>query len=427
MSTMLMRRIVAALVALGAGAAQAEAAEQAETLAIIHAEAWTLTASTPVTDATIVVSDGRIVSISSGAAAPAGARVLDAQGKRVTPGLMHAATQLGLLEVRAAAETKDTSVTTGPLGAAFDIQYAINPNSALIQLARADGLTRAVSYPDGTTVVPFSGAGVLLHLIENDSVLDRSGVGVFAVIGGNSSKSAGGSRAAQWKSLRIALDAAKTALAKPPDTATRTPEFEALEPVLAGRIPLAISTDRESDIRQAIKLAAEYSLRVVIIGGAQAWMAAEDLAAAKIAVIVDPQANLPRSFDAVGSRLDNAALLHEAGVTVATVALSGIHQSYNAGLSLREGAGLAVANGLPYIEALRSITTVPAQIWGIADRHGTIAPGLDCDLVIWDGDPLEPSSLPTAVLIQGREVSLSTRQTKLRDRYLPLVERSKQP
>jgi imidazolonepropionase-like amidohydrolase len=143
------------------------------------------------------------------------------------------------------------------------------------------------------------------------------------------------------------------------------------------------------------------------------------LAAAKIPVIVDPQDNLPANFDQLGARLDNAALLHEAGVTVATAVLSGIHQSYNAGESLREGAGLAVANGLPYIDALRSITVVPAEIWGIAGRCGTIAPGKDGDLVLWDGDPLEPSSAAVIVLVAGKEVSLVTRQKELRDRYLP--------
>ena len=158
---------------------------------------------------------------------------------------------------------------------------------------------------------------------------------------------------------------------------------------------------------------------MVIIGGAEAWRVASALAQAKIPVFVDPQANLPGSFDTIGSRLDNAALLHAAGVTVTLNVISGIYQSYNAGLSIREGAGLAVANGLPYIEGLRALTTVPAQIWGIADRYGTLAPGKNADLVIWDGDPLEPATLTQMVMIQGTEVSLVTRQTELRDRYLP--------
>src|SRR5882757_2119870 len=239
-------------------------------------------------------------------------------------------------------------------------------------------------------------------------------------MGGRSSSDAGGSRAAEWKLLGVALDAAKVGLAAPPSPTTRTPDFLALEPVLAGKIPLAISVNRESDIRQAIKLGTDYSLKIVIIGGAEGWRAADALATAKIPVILDAEANLPAGFDELGARLDNAALLHRAGVTVAVVVVAnGIHQSYNAGLSMREGAGLAVANGLPYIVGLKSITLAPAQIWGMADRCGTIASGSDADVVIWDGDPLEPSTLPVTVLIAGKEMSLVTHQTELRDRYLP--------
>lgn len=396
------------------------ASARAETVAIVHAKAWTLTDDAALGDATIVITNGKIASVTAGAAAPEGARVIDARGKVVTPGLMHPATQLGLIEVSSAAETKDGGVSAGPLGAAFDVQYAINPNSSLIPLARSDGLTRAISYPTSTGVAPFAGKGVSLRLVESGDWLDRAGIGVFAVIGDRSSGSAGGSRAAQWQLLRIALDNAKAALAKPPDPATRTPEFVALEPVLAGKVPLALSTNRKSDLLQAIRLGKDYSVRIVVIGGAEAWMVAKELAAVRIPVILDPQANLPASFDLLGSRLDNAALLRKAGVDIAFYVVgNGIHQSYNAGLSIREGAGLAVANGLPYIEGLRAITTAPASIWGVAEHYGTLTAGKDGDVVIWDGDPLEPSALALHVFVQGKEVSLSTHQTGLRDRYMP--------
>ncbi|WP_293857791.1 amidohydrolase family protein [Sphingomonas sp. SCN 67-18] len=147
---------------------------------------------------------------------------------------------------------------------------------------------------------------------------------------------------------------------------------------------------------------------------------APELAAAAIPVVIDPESNLPYSFDELGARLDNPALLRKAGVTIAfSVAGGGLHLSYNAGLALREGAGIAVANGLPYAEALKAITLNPAAIWGIGDRFGTLTAGADADIVIWDGDPLEPSSAPAVLLVQGREVSLTTRQTELRDRYVP--------
>jgi len=411
-------------------------AVRAETVAIVHAKAWTLTAATPVENATVVVGEGKIVSVAADGPAPAGARVVDAKGQVLTPGLVHPATHLGLLEVSAATDTVDTGTKAASLGADFDVQYGINTNSALVQLARADGVTRAVSYPVRSGVPPFAGMGALLRLGDGGDVVEHGGVGVFVSIG-NHRGEGDGSRTAQWELLRHALDRAKAEHGKAdsmsPSTtrstigsssanassAKRDPEVLALEAVLNGTVPLAISTNRESDIRQAIKLAADYSLRVVIIGGTDAWRVKRSLAAAKVPVVVDPQDNLPANFDQLGARLDNAALLHEAGVTVATAVLSGIHQSYNAGESLREGAGLAVANGLPYIDALRSITVVPAEIWGIAGRCGTIAPGKDGDLVLWDGDPLEPSSAAVAVWVAGREVSLETRQKELRDRYLP--------
>ena len=397
---------------------------RAETIAIVHAKAWTLTDATPVENATVVVSDGKIASVAAGGAAPAGARVIDAKGRPLTPGLVHPATHLGLLEVSAATDTVDADTKAASLGADFDVQYAINPNSALVQLARADGVTRAISYPVRSGIPPFAGMGALLRFRDSGDVVESGGAGVFVSIGNHRGKG-DGSRAAQWELLRHALDAAKTAASpstgssSTSDSSKRDPEVLALQPVLNGKVPLAISTNRESDIRQAIKLATDYSVHVVIIGGTDAWMIKHALAAAKIPVIVDPQDNLPANFDQLGARLDNAALLHEAGVTVATAVLSGIHQSYNAGESLREGAGLAVANGLPYIDALRSITVVPAEIWGIAGRCGTIAPGKDGDLVLWDGDPLEPSSAAVTVLVAGKEVSLVTRQKELRDRYLP--------
>ena len=397
---------------------------RAETIAIVHAKAWTLTAATSVENATVVVSDGKIASVAADGAAPAGARVIDAKGRPLTPGLVHPATHLGLLEVSAATDTVDTGTKAASLGADFDVQYAINPNSALVQLARADGVTRAVSYPVRSGIPPFAGMGALLRFRDSGDVVESGGAGVFVSIGNHRGEE-DGSRAAQWELLRHALDAAKTAASPAAGSSStntpskRDPEVLALEPVLNGKVPLAISTNRESDIRQAIKLAADYSLHVVIIGGTDAWMIRHALAAAKIPVIVDPQDNLPANFDQLGARLDNAALLHAAGVTVATAVLSGIHQSYNAGESLREGAGLAVANGLPYIDALRSITVVPAEIWGIAGRCGTIAPGKDGDLVLWDGDPLEPSSAAVTVWVAGKEVSLVTRQKELRDRYLP--------
>ena len=203
-------------------------------------------------------------------------------------------------------------------------------------------------------------------------------------------------------------------------------------PLLERRIPLAVVANREADIRQAISVGQTYGVAIVIVGGAEAWRVVQLLAANHVPVILDPLDELPVSFDVLGARRDNAALLARAGVLISfMVSGQGIYLSYNAGPALREGAGIAVANGLPYSQAIRAITQSAGRIWGdpavagkpgIAGKPviaGTLVPGAAANLVIWDADPLEPSSAPAAVMFDGRESSLQTRQTLLRDRYRP--------
>lgn len=417
-----MMRLIFALGALAAAVAPGGA----ETFAIVNARAVTLTPAGTIEGATVVVRDGRIAAVGAGVPAPPGARVLDARGRYVTPGLMNAFTRLGLVEVGSVAEVTDHAATSGPVGAAFDVQYGLNPNSTLLPLARADGLTRALVAPSASPVVPFAGIGAVIRLRPGPDVLDRAGAAEFAAVGGATAAAAGGSRAVQWVLLRNALREAGRARDKPL-AAAATPgrdlllgrlDAEALAPVLGGRMPLAILAERESDIRQAARMADDFGIGVVIVGGAEAWRAADLLAARKVPVVLDPLADMPMSFDQMGARLENAALLHRAGVRIAFYA-PGIHMSHNAGLAIRESAGVAVAHGLPWAAALAALTVNPARIWGVAERYGTLEPGRDADVVVWSGDPLEVTSAPDVVLIAGEEVSLETRQTALRDRYHP--------
>ena len=197
-------------------------------------------------------------------------------------------------------------------------------------------------------------------------------------------------------------------------------------PVLERRMPLAVVANREADIRQAISAGQTYGISIVIVGGAEAWRVADLLAANHVPVILDPLDELPVSFDALGARRDNAASLARAGVLISfMVSGQGIYLSYNVGPALREGAGIAVANGLPYAQAIRAITQSAGRIWGdpaAAGKPGiagALVSGAAADLVIWDADPLEPSSAPAVVMFGGREISLQTRQTLLRDRYRP--------
>jgi imidazolonepropionase-like amidohydrolase len=187
-------------------------------------------------------------------------------------------------------------------------------------------------------------------------------------------------------------------------------------------MPLALVADRESDLRQAIALHDDTRLPVIVYGGAEAWRVAKELATRRIPVVIDPTLNLPLSFDTMGARLDNAALLQAAGVPVAFWG-SAFHRTYNAGNGLRLSAGLAVANGLPWIEGLRAITTTPAAMFGLSDRYGRVRPGYDADLVVWDGDPLEPSTGVLHVWVRGREVDLEhARHRELARRYAPATQ-----
>jgi imidazolonepropionase-like amidohydrolase len=189
-------------------------------------------------------------------------------------------------------------------------------------------------------------------------------------------------------------------------------DLEALIPVLEGRLLLVVRADSEVDIRALLALAAERRLRIAISGGAEAWQLAKELAAAKVPVIVDPTANLPGDLAAIDARDDAPALLAKGGVTVV---ISTIGEATNTRM-LRQLAGVAVANGMSWEQALAAITRAPAQMYGLADR-GTLERGRAADVVVWSGDPLELATRAETVIIGGVVQSLSTHQTRLRDRY----------
>ena len=394
---------------------------QSESMTIIHARAILVPGQEPVEDASILVVNGKVEASGKNIAIPSGTRTIDAHGKLVTPGLMNSASQLGLVET-GTEDTSDQAVTAGSFAEAFDIEYAINPNSTLLPVARADGLTRAAIVPTGSAGVPFNGLGAVLRLSEGPAILDVSKAAVVAEVGGMSVPKAGGSRAAQWMLIRAALDAASDPHALPaqsnPPVLLTAQNIAALVPVIQRKIPLVLIAYRESDIRQAIALADEYKIRIVLVGAEEGWRVASLLASHRIPVVLDPYASTPATYDQLGARLDNAAILDRAGVAISFKAAF-VHVSYNAGIAIREGAGVAVANGLPYADAIKALTTNPAMAWGIADHYGTLEPGKDADIVVWDDDPLEPRSAPLLVMVKGKEVSLETRQTQLEKRYSP--------
>lgn len=409
----------------------ASAPLQAETIAITGGQVHTLGEAGELEDATVLIRDGEIVEVGEEVSIPEGARVIEAEGNPVTPGLMDAHGQIGVVEVGAVSHSSDAAIADREFTAGFDITDAINPNSQLIPVNRIEGLTRAVVAPthSGDSHL-IAGQGAVMDLGNGDEWLTETPAALYASLGATGAARAGGSRAAALLHLREAFQDAEDYAANRQawQQGDRRPyshgrlDLEAMVPVIRGEIPLVVAVDRVSDIRAALRLQEEWDLDLVIRGGAEAWKVAEDIAAAGVPVLLDPLENLPSSFDSLAATRQNAVRLHEAGVTFAFAT----GESHNA-RNITQAAGNAVAQGLPWEEALAALTSRPAEIWGIDDRIGRLEPGMEADVVVWDGDPLEVTSFPVQVVIRGEMIPMESRHTRLRDRYSDLEDQQLPP
>ena len=227
--------------------------------------------------------------------------------------------------------------------------------------------------------------------------------------------------------LRVLLDDVKFYLTHRADydrAATRTlsatrEDLEALIPVVEGKLPLILEANRMDEIDAALTLAHDYNLKLIIVGGAEAWLSAERLAAAQVPVLTGAMSNIPSSFATLNQRQENAGLLRKAGVRVVLVATSGSDVTRFNARNLKYEAGNAVAYGMTHDDALRAVTLTPAEIFGLSDRIGSLQPGRDANVVVWSGDPFEFSTQVEHVLIRGREVIEPSRQDLLIERYKP--------
>lgn len=404
-------------------------AAQAETVLIKGGKVHTLSDRGSFESADVLLRDGRVEAVGLSLDIDAD-RVIDARGKVVTPGVIAPVSELGLVEIGAATATNDSAVSGESIGSAFDPLPAYNPRSTLIPFNRAGGVTRALVFPGislwgdsvGEPQRVFAGRSFAIKLNGDfDSVVAKD-LAQKAYLGESGGQLAGGSRASAYAKIENALAEAREYRANKEairrgdwrELNHSLEDLEALQPVIDGERPLLVTADRASDMLWAIELAKAFELKLVILGAAEGWMVADQLAAAGVPVVIDAINNLPISFSSLGARLDNAALMTEAGVTVAISGpeYASTHNVYLA----RQSAGNAVASGLPYEEGLKSISANVAKIYGI--EGGIIAPGAVADIVVWSGDPLEVTSYPEQVLIDGEPQSLVTRSTRLRDRYL---------
>lgn len=432
------------LICIAAVAALLGANAHGEVVAIINARLEPITAGT-ITNGTLLMKDGRIAALGTAVNVPADARVIDAAGRIVTPGFIAPSTNLTVNEINMVMQTRDDG-SGDQISAGFDVQYGVNPASTLLAVARETGVTHSIVTPlvgrispggdehdhtalqgdgDGVNSHPalFSGQAAIVRLAHGDrDPVIRTKVAVGLDLGEAGAEHAGGSRGAAIILAKAALaDARHFAAHRAAYERGETRSYglsridlEALIPVAEGRTPLLIRVSRAADIRQALKLAREEKIRVILEEAEEAWLVADEIAAARVPVLIDPQADLPRAFESLAARLDNAARLQKAGVVIA---LKG-NRNFNSLRPLRLNAGTAVAYGLSHEQALAAITINPARIWGLAERIGSLEVGKDADVVIWSGDPLETLSYPTSVFIAGKQQPEGSRRQELRDRYL---------
>jgi imidazolonepropionase-like amidohydrolase len=360
--------------------------------------------------------NGRITAVGADARVPAGATVVDATGKWVTPGLIHADATAGMGV--AGLSGFGESSKQGDVNPSFNPLEGLDPAAITIPVVRTGGVTTGILQPGGpflpgqAIAVDFAGERV-------DDLVARSPVALAVNLTAASRAAGGGSRAGALDRLRrIFRDALEYdrrrgdyRRAAIQELAAPAHELEALLPALRRRIPVVVAANRRIDVENALRLGREFNLRLVLHGAVEGWQVADRIAAQRVPVVLEPNRDIP-NFDGLAARLDNAVLLREAGVTVI------IAQGDPGGeRNLRFAAGNAVRNGMSWDDALRAVTLWPAEAFGLGDEYGALAPGRVGNVVVWSGDPLDFASAPEKVFVRGRETSLRTREHELRDRY----------
>lgn len=384
---------------------------------------------------TIVFEDGVITAIGPRVRVPENAREVDISGRHVYPGLFESHSQLGLTEWAAVRATQDGS-ESGMLNPNVEARAAVNPDSDLIAVTRANGVLLALSAPSGGLV---SGRGSVLQLDgwTNDDLTLEAAAGLFITWpriappitlegsaapsrgrgrGGNSSASG----ANPLEPLEKLFDDAR-AYVSAVDSGDPNQgidlRLESMRPVLDREIPIVVAADGLAEIESAVTFAVEQNVRLVIFGGYDAPLAAALLTKHEVPVIVSAVHRLPRRrHDAYDAAYTLPARLAEAGIDF-SISGSDRAETYNT-RNLAYHAGTAVAYGLSEDEAIHSITLAPARIFGVDDRVGSLEVGKDATLIITDGSPLETQTNVEWAFVQGRSVQLTSRHTRLYEKYL---------
>lgn len=391
---------------------------QAKSTAITNATIYTLANEGILEQATVIIDQGKITELYSNQNTPKNIEadeIIDAKGKILTPGFIGTMNSLGLIEVGAVSRTRDGKDEKADI--TFDASLAFNPKSTLIPYTRKGGITSNIVTPHGGEGL-FAGQTFAVDLSgEFTSVIEKQN-GVLIYLGSE----AKGSRAQKLQALDYQLEDAEKALTKKKSKAKKSKkeQTEAEDPkrdeqvinaLLAAEKPLLAYADRASDLLALLALKKKHGLDLVLVSASDAVLIADQIAAAKVPVILSSIENLPNSFDSLNASLTNIVTLVKAGVKV-ILAPKGESHNLN---QLRFDAGVAVANGLPREEAFSALTANVADVFKL--NSGRIMIGKNADLVLWSADPLEISTKVDLMWINGNKISTQSRQDALRDRY----------
>ena len=385
-----------------------------EELLLKNAKIHTATDRGTLENADILIRDGIIVRIGKNLVSSR-AIERDLSGKIISPGLIAPQTQLGIVEIELVPETRDDR--SDIYSAGLSIDSAFNPSSTLIPYNLTGGITLSLTTPSSSGL--FSGLTSVFSLsgsLENSLV--NSNIALSANISGGED-----SMAAKVQLLRDSLSLSSLIGSKkyleihresflPDGVNYSTRDLLSLKRVVDKEIPLVVTANRASDILTLIDFAKINNINLIINGAEEGWRVSKQLSEARVPVILQPIDNIPNSFNELGSRLDNASLLHNSGVKI----LIGSHETHNAYLS-RQGAGIAVSYGLPWEEALKGLTKNIAEVFKI-NKRGSIQPGYIADIVIWDGDPLEVTTFVEQVYLSGKSIPTRNRSMRLKERYI---------
>lgn len=374
---------------------------------------------------TVVISNGKITAVGTSVAAPPGAVVIDCSGQWIYPGMIDGGTRLGLSEVGSDQRTRDFN-EVGDVIPQMKALSAVNPNSSLIPVTRISGVTTVIAAPEGD-LIPGTAALINLYGYTPDQMF-AGFEGVVLVFPNTTRKGFFDRRTDE--EIRKASEKAIQKLNNvwdmaiqyhKVDSATRSkgvkyhPEMQALLPVVRGERTLMVEVNASTDILKALKWIADKKIKkVTLTGVAEGWRVAGEISKAGIPVVVGPVQEMPaRDYDRYDKAYANPGLLKKAGVKLA---LRSAHAENVRNLPYH--AAFAAAYGLGKEEALRSVTIVPAEIFGVADRLGSIEIGKDATLLVSDGDPFETKTNIRHVFINGWQVPMVSRQTELYDEFL---------